>query len=311
MDIKVTVFTPTYNRGYIIKNLYKSLLNQTYKDFEWLIVNDGSSDETDKLIRTWIEDAMLQIKYINLKKNRGIANAMNIGIQEAVGDLFFKVDSDDMIIPEAIEKIIYYETTIIDKNNFAGVAGFRFFKNQRAIGEEWKSEKLFIDATNFERKRYHLNGDKSEAYYIEVLRKYLPLPFFEDEPYAFEGILWNRIANDGLKIRWFKDKICETEYLDDGLSLHFFEDCKKNYNAYTLYVNEYKNFKRVSLMEKYMVLVKYFALSFAKGISRKDLPNHFDWNYWWLGVAYFHGKLLYFFRILLKPNKYKNCEIKR
>ena len=119
MDIKVTVFTPTYNRGYIIKNLYKSLLNQTYKDFEWLIVNDGSSDETDKLIRTWIEDAMLQIKYINLKKNRGIANAMNIGIQEAVGDLFFKVDSDDMIIPEAIEKIIYYETTIIDKNNFA------------------------------------------------------------------------------------------------------------------------------------------------------------------------------------------------
>ena len=83
----------------------------------------------------------------------------------------------------------------------------------------------------FERKKYHLDGDKAEVYYTEVLRKFAPFPFFEGENYAFEGILWNRIANAGMKIRWFKDKLCQCEYLPDGMTAHFFEDCKKNYET--------------------------------------------------------------------------------
>lgn len=306
MNIKVTVFTSTYNRAYIIKNLYQSLLRQTCKDFEWVVVNDGSTDDTDQLIKCWMDDKGVQIKYIKLEKNGGIANAINCGIKEAAGSLFFKIDSDDIIVSDAIEKVIYFESTISDKSSFAGVAGYRFFKSNLAIGKEWKNKKEYIDATNFERKKYHLNGDKAEVYYTEVLRKYLPFPFFEGENYAFEGILWNRIASDGLKIRWFRDKIYRCEYLDDGITLHFFEDCKKNFNAYTLYVNEYKKYKGVSFSEKYMATVKYFAVSFAKGRNSMNLPNHFEWNQSWLRIAYFQGWCLYFLRLLLKPQKYRH-----
>lgn len=305
MEPTVTVFTTTYNRAYVIGNLYQSLLNQTCKDFEWIVVNDGSTDETDELISAWIKEGKLQIHYINLHKNGGIANAMNFGIQEANGTLFFKIDSDDIIVENAIEKIIFYESTIIEKNKYAGVSGYKFFSNELSIGNEWSRKEEYIDATNFERKKYHLDGDKAEAYYTEVLRKFAPFPIFEGENYAFEGILWNRIANAGLKIRWFKDKLCQCEYLPDGMTAHFFEDCKKNYNAYTLYINEYKNFESVNFYEKYMALVKYFAVSFAKGVTKKTLPAHFEWNYVWLIFAYAQGWMIYYLRLLLKPQKYR------
>lgn len=302
-DIKVTVFTTTYNRGDKINNLYRSLLCQTVDCFEWLIVNDGSTDNTDELVNCWIKENNLNISYIKLEKNGGIANAMNHGIKAARGKLFFKIDSDDIVTSDAIEKVIFFEKTIQNKVGFAGVSGCKFYPNKECIGGEWKHKKDYIDATNFERDKYHLCGDKAEAYYTEVLKQNGEFPCFNGENYAFEDILWNRIAEKGLKVRWFKDKICQCEYLPDGESNHYFENCRKNFQAYSYWINNYKGYKEIPFKKRFLAVSKYFAVK--NTISKEKKLNLIIWNNWWITFAYINGYCIYLLRLLLKPNKYR------
>ena len=99
----VTIFTPTYNRAYIIGKLYGSLLEQTDRNFEWLIVDDGSTDNTRELIGSFIREDRISIRYFR-QENGGKHRAINRGVREAAGELFFIVDSDDQLTPEAVAR---------------------------------------------------------------------------------------------------------------------------------------------------------------------------------------------------------------
>lgn len=99
----LTIFTPTYNRAHLLPNLYQSLLNQKRVDFEWLIVDDGSTDGTEELVNQWIEEAVLTIRYFR-KENSGKHTAINKGVQLAKGELFLIVDSDDVLAENALKK---------------------------------------------------------------------------------------------------------------------------------------------------------------------------------------------------------------
>lgn len=102
----ITVFTPTYNRAYILNNLYESLKRQTSKSFEWIIVDDGSVDMTESLVNEWLKnDNLFPIKYVK-KVNEGKHIAINVGVEQAKGDWFLIVDSDDYLYDDAIEKVI-------------------------------------------------------------------------------------------------------------------------------------------------------------------------------------------------------------
>lgn len=102
-----TVFTPTYNRGYTLYRLYESLKSQRTIDFEWMIVDDGSTDNTCQLVEKWIrEERNFSIRYIK-KENGGKPRAINYGIQYAKGRFFFIVDSDDFLLPDAVTKMQY------------------------------------------------------------------------------------------------------------------------------------------------------------------------------------------------------------
>ena len=102
---KITVFNPTYNRAYIIETLYRSLQRQTYRDFEWLVVDDGSADNTKELFETWQqEDNFFPIRYVK-QENGGKCRAINHGLELADGELFFTVDSDDYLTDDALEKV--------------------------------------------------------------------------------------------------------------------------------------------------------------------------------------------------------------
>ena len=103
--MKITVFTPTYNRGYIIENLYKSLQRQFFTDFEWLVVDDGSSDNTEELFEIWSkENNNFQIRYYK-KENGGKHRAINYALDKERGELFFTVDSDDYLTDDALYKV--------------------------------------------------------------------------------------------------------------------------------------------------------------------------------------------------------------
>lgn len=123
----ITVFTATYNRENYLNTLYKSLLNQKYKNFEWLIVDDGSIDGTDELIKKYITEEKINIRYYS-QENRGKYKCINKGIDLAKGDLFFIVDSDDFISNDALEKIMLWVQQLKKEDNFKdfiGVAGLK------------------------------------------------------------------------------------------------------------------------------------------------------------------------------------------
>jgi len=210
----LTIFTPTYNRAYIIKNLYESLKRQTLKDFEWLIVDDGSTDNTDEIVKSWIAEGLIPIRLIR-QQNRGKHCAINRGVREAIGDLFFIVDSDDNLPKDAIQKIKHYYTTIIDNNAFAGVCGLRFYPNGERIGGEFNFD--IIDSSSIDiRYKYKVNGDLAEVFRTDILKGY-PFPEIEGEKFCPEAVVWNRIAQK-YKLRYFNENIYICDYLPDGLS---------------------------------------------------------------------------------------------
>lgn len=212
---KITVFTPTFNRGYIIENLYKSLQRQSYKNFQWIVIDDGSEDDTEKLFEKWMsENNVFDITYKKVK-NGGKHRAINIATEIAEGELFFIVDSDDYLTDYALEKVIKWEATIKNKNEFAGVAGVRGYSINSRIGNTFNGE--YIDATSLERDKNNITGDKAEVFYLDILKKY-KFPEFEGEKFVTEKVVWNQIAYDGYKIRWFNEIIYICDYLEDGLT---------------------------------------------------------------------------------------------
>ena len=197
--IKITVYTPTYNRANLLQNLYKSLLQQTYRNFEWLIIDDGSTDNTRQVVNGFISQGIIDIRYF-YKQNGGQHTALNMGIEKAEGTLLMDVDSDDYLTDNALERIVYWESTIVGRGGYAGVSGLRMYFSGEQIGTKWSGSKEYIDATNLERKDIGLEGDKAEAYYVEVLKKYYPIPVFEGENDVEKGVLWDRIAYAGYKM---------------------------------------------------------------------------------------------------------------
>ena len=120
----VTIFTPTYNRAYRLTALYESLCSQTCKDFEWLIVDDGSSDNTEELVNGWINENKIDIRYIK-QQNGGKHRAINNGVKNARGILFFIVDSDDILPDNSIDRVAVHYKMIEGKSEFGGLCGLK------------------------------------------------------------------------------------------------------------------------------------------------------------------------------------------
>jgi glycosyltransferase involved in cell wall biosynthesis len=122
----ITVFTPTYNRAKLLKRLYDSLCVQTFTDIEWLIIDDGSVDNTEKIVNGFIAENKIGIRYIK-QRNGGKHRAINHGVREAKGELFFIVDSDDWLPEDSLETINKYYQGIKDDKSFAGISGLDGF----------------------------------------------------------------------------------------------------------------------------------------------------------------------------------------
>lgn len=222
MNKGITVFTPVYNRAYCIKTLYESLKRQTYKNFEWIVVDDGSTDNVSQLFDTWVrEENDFSVIYMKVK-NGGKMDAVKKGVRLATAPAFFIADSDDYLTDDALEILTTWFREIQDDDSFAGVSGLRKIKTV-----DVKHDFDYIDATNLERRRYHLNMDMAECYKTEILKKY-PSPEIEGENYLSPSIVWNRIAKDGYKLRWYNRVIYIAEYLPDGLTMSGADKFTKN-----------------------------------------------------------------------------------
>ena len=257
------------NRAYIIENLYRSLCNQTFKDFEWLIIDQGT-DDTEMKVNQFIKVGIVQnVRYYKSKDRTGINRAMNDAIEIAGGELFFKVDDDDYLTNDALELIDSWEKNLPkDKSTkYAGVSGLRAYHDGKIIGGEWKHLEEYIDATGLERRKFSLLGDKAEAYYTKVLRDYGPIPEIVGETLTFESLLYDKIADAGFKIRWFNHIIYFTEYLPDGATRNTRARLEKNLGTYSLLLQSYLKYKSQPHMYVIKNLCRYSEMCRRKGMN--------------------------------------------
>lgn len=211
--MKLTIFTPTYNRVKLIDRLYKSLLKQTCYDFEWVVVDDGSTDGTDQYFAQ-LEGDPFSIVY-KKKQNGGKCSAINMGVELAKGDYFFIVDSDDFLVPDAVSIIVRKFDPIFTIHSFGAIAFLRCYPDNSCIGGEVNYEELDSDFFSY-RNMLHYKGDRAEVIKTSVMREF-PFPIYVGENFLSESTIWNRIAKK-YKCRYFNDKIYVCEYQKDGLS---------------------------------------------------------------------------------------------
>lgn len=253
-----TVCTATYNRAYILDHLYESLKRQTDKDFEWVVIDDGSSDHTEELFKDWIsKDNGFKITYVKVENN-GKQKAVNKGLDLASGEMFFIVDSDDYLSDDAIEKIKYYANSIRGKSGFAGVSGMRSYTNDsRATFPETNN---FVDCTNMERSKNYLSGDKAEVYYTELFKNY-KFPEIDGEKFITECVVWDKIAFDGYKMRWFHHNVVLGNYLEDGLTKCGSTLYDKNPIGFLLYIRNESTYYPFDIKRKIGNYYRYYMIT--------------------------------------------------
>lgn len=272
--MKITVFTPTYNRGYIIENLYKSLQRQTFTDFEWLVVDDGSKDNTEELFDVWKKgDNNFNIRYYK-KENGGKHRAINYALKIIKSPYVFIVDSDDILTNDAILTINSWIDTI-DDENIAAVSGLKGYNLNQPIGDiSFFSGNNYIDVSNLERDKLNMNFDMAEVYKTSILKKY-PFPEYDGENFITEGIVWDRIAHDGYQIRWFNKIIYICDYLDDGLTKSGRKILIDNPKGYAQYVNQNIDYKNMNLKQRILSYYDYY-LDMKCKYSLKEIANYLN-----------------------------------
>lgn len=211
----VTVLTPTFNRERVLRSLWDSLQKQTVKDFEWLVVDDGSTDGTKNLITQLQEKSDFPIRYI-YKSNGGKHTALNVGIQTICSELTFIVDSDDCVTDDAVESILKIHKKYRSQNNICGYAFLRAFPDGKVNGKKFDvDEKIgsYIDV--------RVNGDDTGADKAEVFKthclKEFPFPEYPNEKFLGEDLVWLRMARKYEMVHINK-AIYVGNYLEDGLT---------------------------------------------------------------------------------------------
>lgn len=230
MEKLLTIFTPTYNRAYTLHKCYESLKRQTNKNFKWLVIDDGSTDNTKELILNWQKESDFEIKYI-YKKNGGMHTAHNTAYENIDTEINVCIDSDDYMPDDAVEKILKaWEENKAD--DIAGIAGLDSYKSGEIIGT--KFPKSLKKSTLFDLyNKYKVKGDKKLVYRTELTKKY-KYPEFKDEKYVGLAYKYHKI-DENYKLTLINEVFCIVEYMDDGSSKNMLQQYRKNPKGFTFY----------------------------------------------------------------------------
>ncbi|MBV5141281.1 glycosyltransferase family 2 protein [Staphylococcus xylosus] len=229
---KLTIFTPTYNRAHTLPRLFDSLVKQTNYDFEWLIVDDGSTDNTEQIVKTFTTEKF-PVRYIK-QSNNGKHIATNIGLKNAMGELFTCLDSDDWFYPEAVE---FFIGQFSENNKMNALISLDTFENGDVVGEQLPK----IDNANWVdlRYKYQIKGDKCYVFKTRIV-KYMTFPQYGASihmPPSYQLFDYSRYYNFHLS----NVKTKFVEYQSDGISskvkLNYFKSAE-NYCEYRKFAND-------------------------------------------------------------------------
>lgn len=211
----ITVLTPTFNRGGVLRSLWDSLQKQTVKDFEWLVVDDGSTDGTKDLITQLQEKSDFPIRYI-YKNNGGKHTALNIGIQTICSELTFIVDSDDCVTDDAVESILRIHKKYGSQNKICGYAFLRAFPDGKVNGKKFDVDEKIGSYIVVRVNGDDTSADKAEVFKTHCLKEF-PFPEYPNEKFLGEDLVWVRMARKYEMVHINK-AIYVGNYLEDGLT---------------------------------------------------------------------------------------------
>lgn len=225
MQKLITIITPTYNRKEKLKKLYRSLTQQSSYNFDWLVVDDGSTDKTDKLIQKYInENQFFHIDYLQ-EDNGGKHRALNLGISKIKSKLTFIVDSDDILTSDAIASIEKAYEKNKSRSDFGGLAFLKANDKNELLINKLPQNGSYASYVE-ERLGKNIKGDMAEIWITELLREN-PFPEFKDEKFLSEDIVWMKISGKR-KLYFVNQIIYKANYLADGLTQN---RRKNNWNA--------------------------------------------------------------------------------
>lgn len=236
---RISILTATYNRQHTLGKVHRSLLAQTCKDFEWVISDDGSTDNTEGLVRSWQKlDYGFDIIYSKLP-HVGFPRALNNGVNHSRTPWIMMLDSDDYLLPQTIETLLPWLDEIEGMEKMAGIGITRthpdgsFMKEQTPLVNP---ELGYVDATNSDRAKYNLDMDCFEVIRTSLFKEY-PFQYWPTEEYAPPALNYNAMALDGWKIRWRTGHFYICEYLSDGLTKSN-NKVKRNPMGYAMMYNQ-------------------------------------------------------------------------
>ena len=270
-----TVFTPTYNRAHLLPRLYESLKAQTFQDFEWIIVDDGSTDGTEEVAKSFFPPLGGMEGGFIRQPNGGKHRAINRGVQEAQGELFFIADSDDYLPEDSLAKVTEKYEKIKNDKSIGGICGLDMTPQGDVIGSGLPCEEIICSSLDL-RVKYHVTGDLKEIFFTHVMREF-PFPEFEGERFCPEALVWNRIAQK-YKLLFFNEPIYIAEYQPEGITAGI---VRARMNSPVASVTTYQEFNsyNISIKEKIKAAINYwrFRACVAKG---KSVPN-LSWYWFW------------------------------
>jgi len=303
----ITIFTPTYNRAYCLHKCYESLCRQTSKDFEWLIIDDGSTDNTAQLVQSWrAADNGFAIRYL-YKENGGMHTGYNLAYENIETELSMNVDSDDWLPDTAIETILAFWSAN-KRPDVGGIYALDQYENGAVIGTPfpedlkefrgWGYKMVYYEA-NGTPKRYVNHGDKKFIGVTAAIRQYPPIPVFPGERYYSLYYKQHRLERD-YTILILNQPVCTVEYMADGSSSNMYHQYVRNPRGFCderLFVMQYAPSFRLKLVSA----VHYVAESRLMGNRRflQDATNKPA-----VLLALLPGLLLYrWIRYKTKPKK--------
>ena len=296
---RVSIFTPTYNRAHLLLNLYKSLLKQTNKNFIWIIVDDGSTDNTEEVVKRWKEEKKIDIEYYK-KKNGGKNTAIDYAHSHCKTEYIACVDSDDYLTDNAVEVLYSHLKYATEHPNCIGLVSRKMKPNGEPFNINWCKQNQFLKFPDLS-KKYGYKEDTFLIFKTDLVKKFT-FPKINEERFLTESILYNQFEYD-YDLYAFDDLIYIAEYMEDGYTNQglnlFFKNpkgflyaIKQNLYYSTKYNGGFKH--NISLSASYYAWKKLNKL-------KDDFPNDYA-----IPTHYkFIGKLLSFIPYLKYQKKYK------
>jgi glycosyltransferase involved in cell wall biosynthesis len=285
-----TVFTPTYQRAAKLPRVYASLAAQTFRDFEWLIVDDGSTDGTGELVAGWAAEASFPIRYLR-QENQGKHVAWNRGVEEARGELFLGLDSDDACVPEALERFHHHWTSIpdADRPGFSAVTALCVDQHGELIGTPFPHDVTDSDPLEI-RYRHKVTGEKWGFHRTEVLREF-PFPEVSGTAVVAESVVWDRIAHR-YRTRYVNERlrIYDVAFDEDSLMTQVHDPARSSAGFLVVFraqLTEHLGYARHAPLDfvRAGALYTRHALHQGQGPLRQaaELPPR-AWPFWVLGA---------------------------